>query len=178
LLVGARVREQQGGPDLDYLFAPLKRARLDYMVEKATEMGVARLRPVLTRRAVADRVNLDRMRTHTIEAAEQCGILRLPEIEPPEKLGRAIAGWDADRPLIFCDEDSEEACPFTTLARIKPGPVAVLIGPEGGFDPAERELLSSQPFVTRISLGPRILRADTAAVAALALVNAVLGDWR
>ena len=178
LSIKAKVREQSGGPDVEYLFAPLKRARLDYMVEKATEMGAARLRTVLTRRTVAERVNLERMRAHAIEAAEQCGILRLPEIAAPEKLERAIARWDAARALVFCDEDGGERCPFTALARIKPGPVAVLIGPEGGFDDAERELLSTQPFVTRISLGPRILRADTAAVAALALVNAVLGDWR
>jgi 16S rRNA (uracil1498-N3)-methyltransferase len=178
LLVREQVRAQEGGPDIDYLFAPLKRARLDYMVEKATEMGVARLRPVLTRRTVAERVNIERMRAHTVEAAEQCGILRLPEIHAPEKLDRVIAGWDNARPLVFCDEDGAEPCPFTALARIPPGPVAVLVGPEGGFDPAERELLSTQPFVTRISLGPRILRADTAAVAVLALVNAVLGDWR
>ncbi len=178
LAVRAQMRPQEGGPDIDYLFAPLKRARLDYMVEKATEMGVARLRPVLTRRTTPERVNLERMRAHAIEAAEQCGILRIPELHEPQKLERVLAGWDAARPLIFCDEDSEETCPFTALARLQPGPLAVLIGPEGGFDPAERELLSSQPFVTRISLGPRILRADTAAVAALALVNAVLGDWR
>lgn len=178
LTVEAQVRPQHGGPDIDYLFAPLKRARLDYMVEKATEMGVQRLRPVLTRRTVAERVNLERMRTHTIEAAEQCGILRLPEVCAPEPLERAIGGWKPSRPLIFCDEDGAETCPFTALAMVEPGPVAVLVGPEGGFDPAERELLSTQPYVTRISLGPRILRADTAAVAALALVNAVLGDWR
>jgi 16S rRNA (uracil1498-N3)-methyltransferase len=178
LAVKAQVRPQEGGPDIDFLFAPLKRARLDYMVEKATEMGAARLRPVLTRRTNAERVNLERMRAHTIEAAEQCGILRLPEISAPEKLERVIAAWDAGRPLVFCDEDSEERCPFTQLALIPPGPIAVLVGPEGGFDPVERDLLSSQPFVTRISLGPRILRADTAAVAVLALVNAVLGDWR
>jgi 16S rRNA (uracil1498-N3)-methyltransferase len=178
LIVRARTRAQEGGPDIDYLFAPLKRARLDYMVEKATEMGVARLRPVLTRRTVAERVNALRMRAHAIEAAEQCGILRLPEIRAPEKLEAVVAAWDTARPLIFCDEDGAEACPFTALAMIAPGPVAVLAGPEGGFDPAERELLASRPFVTRISLGPRVLRADTAAVAALALVNAVLGDWR
>jgi 16S rRNA (uracil1498-N3)-methyltransferase len=178
LVVGGQVRAQEGGPDLHYLFAPLKRARLDYMVEKATEMGVARLRPVLTRRTAVDRVNPERMRANAIEAAEQCGILRLPEVRTPEKLERVIAEWDASRPLVFCDEDGAEHCPFTALAMIEPGPIAVLVGPEGGFDPAERELLSSQPFVTRISLGPRILRADTAAVAALALVNAVLGDWR
>jgi 16S rRNA (uracil1498-N3)-methyltransferase len=178
LNVRTLARPQEGGPDIDYLFAPLKRARLDYMVEKATEMGAARLRPVLTRRTVAERVNLERMRAHVNEAAEQCGILRLPEVHAPEMLERVVAGWDAARPLVCCDEDLEETCPFTALARIPPGPVAVLVGPEGGFDPTERELLSTQPFVTRISLGPRILRADTAAVAALALVNAVLGDWR
>jgi 16S rRNA (uracil1498-N3)-methyltransferase len=178
LVVRVQTRPQEGGPDIDYLFAPLKRARLDYMVEKATEMGAGRLRPVLTRRTVAERVNVERMHAHAIEAAEQCGILRLPEIRAPEKLERVIAGWDATRPLVFCDEDSTESCPFTALARIRPGPAALLVGPEGGFDPAERELLSAQPFVTRISLGPRILRADTAAVAALALINAVLGDWR
>jgi len=178
LALAGRMRAQEGGPDIDYLFAPLKRARLDYMVEKATEMGVARLRPVLTRRTTPERVNTDRMRAHAIEAAEQCGILRIPEVHAPDKIERVIAAWDAARPLVFCDEDSDETCPFTTLARIEPGPLAVLVGPEGGFDPAERELLSRQPFVTRISLGPRILRADTAAVAALALVNAALGDWR
>jgi 16S rRNA (uracil1498-N3)-methyltransferase len=133
---------------------------------------------VLTRRTVAERVNAERMRAHAIEAAEQCGILRLPEIRAPEKLEAVVAAWNTARPLIFCDEDGAETCPFTALAMIEPGPVAVLVGPEGGFDPAERELLASRPFVTRISLGPRILRADTAAVAALALVNAVLGDWR
>jgi 16S rRNA (uracil1498-N3)-methyltransferase len=178
LALRERMRAQDSGPDIDYLFAPLKRARLDYMVEKATEMGVARLRPVLTRRTTPDRVNLDRLRVHAVEAAEQCGILRIPELHEPEKLERVIAGWDAARPLIFCDEDSEEPSPSAALARLQPGALAVLIGPEGGFDTAERELLSSQPFVTRISLGPRILRADTAAVAALALVNAALGDWR
>jgi 16S rRNA (uracil1498-N3)-methyltransferase len=178
LLVRAPVRPQEGGPDIDYLFAPLKRARLDYLVQKATEMGVARLRPVITRRTTPERVNVERMRANAIEAAEQCGILRIPEVHPPQKLENAIAGWDAARPLIFCDEGSEEHCPFTALARLEPGPLALLIGPEGGFDESERALLSSKPFVTRISLGPRILRADTAAVAALALVNAVLGDWR
>ena len=178
LLVRAQVRPQEGGPDIDYLFAPLKRARLDYLVQKATEMGVARLRPVLTHRTVAERVNVERMRANAIEAAEQCGILRIPEVSEPEKLESVVAGWDAARPLIFCDEASDERCPFTTLARLQPGPLALLIGPEGGFDESERALLSSKPFVTRISLGPRILRADTAAVAALALVNAVLGDWR
>jgi 16S rRNA (uracil1498-N3)-methyltransferase len=178
LSVGERVRPQEGGPDIDYLFAPLKRARLDYMVEKATEMGVATLRPILTARTTPARVNIERMRAHAIEAAEQCGILRIPDLHEPERLERTIAEWDGARALVFCDEASEEACPFTALARIAPGPLAVLVGPEGGFDVRERDLLARQPFVTRISLGPRILRADTAAVAALALVNAALGDWR
>jgi 16S rRNA (uracil1498-N3)-methyltransferase len=178
LLVGPRTRPQEGGPDIAYLFAPLKRSRLDYMVQKATEMGVARLSPVLTHRTVAERVNTERMRANAIEAAEQCGILRVPAVDEPIKLERAVAGWEASRALIFCDEGSEDADPLAVLGRLRPGPLALLVGPEGGFDEAERELLSTQPFVTRISLGPRILRADTAAVAALALVNAVLGDWR
>jgi 16S rRNA (uracil1498-N3)-methyltransferase len=178
LFVRAEVRPQEGGPDIEYLFAPLKRARLDYLVQKATEMGVARLRPVLTHRTTPERVNVERMRANAIEAAEQCGILRIPEVTEPEKLEAVLAGWDGTRPLIFCDEASEERCPFTTLARLQPGPLALLIGPEGGFDDSERAKLLAKPFVTPISLGPRILRADTAAVAALALVNAVLGDWR
>jgi 16S rRNA (uracil1498-N3)-methyltransferase len=178
LRVEAQTRPQEGGPDIDYLFAPLKRARLDYMVQKATEMGVARLRPVVTRRTVAERVNLERMRANAIEAAEQCGVLRIPEVMATEKLETVLAGWDASRRLVFCDESSEQRCPLITLAQLKQGPLALLIGPEGGFDDAERALLASKAFVARISLGPRILRADTAAVAALALVNATLGDWR
>jgi len=178
LLVGAQVRGQQGGPDIDYLFAPLKRARLDYLVQKATEMGVARLKPVLTRRTTPERVNMQRMRANAVEAAEQCGILRIPELHAPAKLERVVAGWDAGRMLVFCDEGSDQSGPLAMLAKLRPGPLALLIGPEGGFAEAERELLSSKPFVTRIPLGPRILRADTAAVAALALLNAVLGDWR
>jgi 16S rRNA (uracil1498-N3)-methyltransferase len=178
LTVASRTRPQETGPDIAYLFAPLKRARLDYMVQKATEMGAARLWPVLTRRTVAERVNVERMRANAIEAAEQCGILHVPAVDEPAKLERVVAGWDATRPLIFCDEGSEHADPLVVLGRLRPGPLALLVGPEGGFDEAERELLSTQPFVTRISLGPRILRADTAAVAALALVNAALGDWR
>ena len=178
LVVEAQVRAQQEGPDIDYLFAPLKRARLDYLVQKATEMGVARLKPVLTRHTTPERVNMQRMRANAVEAAEQCGILRIPEVDAPEKLERVVAGWDAARMLIFCDEGSDQSDPLATLAKLRPGPLALLIGPEGGFAEAERELLSSKPFVTRIPLGPRILRADTAAVAALALLNAVLGDWR
>ena len=173
-----RVRLQGSGPDLHYLFAPLKRSRLDYMVQKATELGVARLQPVLTRRTIAERVKLDRMRANAIEAAEQCGILHVPEVCEPLKFERAIAGWNPSRRLIFCDEAAAIADPIRALTALEPGPTAVLIGPEGGFDPAERELLLAQPFTLAISLGPRIMRADTAAIAALTLVNAVLGDWR
>jgi 16S rRNA (uracil1498-N3)-methyltransferase len=176
--LGEQTRLQEGGPDVDYLFAPLKRARLDYMVEKATEMGVASLRPVLTRRTTPERVNLDRMRANAIEAAEQCGILRIPDVRQPERLERLLLEWDGTRTLVFCDENSDIADPLAALANVKSQPVALLIGPEGGFDPSERKLLLAQRFVIGISLGSRILRADTAAVAALALVNAVAGDWR
>lgn len=172
------VRAQTGGPDLTYIFAPLKRARLDYMVQKATEMGAARLVPVLTRHTVAERVNLDRMRANAIEAAEQCGILRVPEIAEPRKLAALLQSWDASRALIFCDEDAEQSNPLSTLALLHPGPLAVLVGPEGGFSPDERDMIRALPQATALSLGPRIMRADTAAIAALALVNAALGDWR
>jgi 16S rRNA (uracil1498-N3)-methyltransferase len=178
LIIAARTRSQAGGPDLHYLFAPLKRARLDYIVQKATEMGVARLQPVLTRHTVAERVNGDRMRANVIEAAEQCGILRVPEVAAPERLERVLASWDVSRRLIFCDEGAPIADPVSALRDLAPAPLAVLIGPEGGFAPEEREALIALPFVVRIAMGPRIMRADTAAVAALALVNAVLGDWR
>lgn len=177
LVVSDQVRAQQGGPDIDYLFAPLKRSRLDYMVQKAVEMGVGRLCPVITRRTIADRVNGERMRANVIEAAEQCGVLRVPEVSEPVKLEAAIASWDASRRLILADEEAEVANPLAALAHVAAGPVAVLIGPEGGFDPSERELLLGKPYVTRVSLGPRIMRADTAAVALLAVVNATLGDW-
>lgn len=173
-----QTRPQSGGPDIHYLFAPLKKARLDYMGQKATEMGVAVLRPVITQRTIAERVNLDRMRANIIEAAEQCGILRLPEICEPEKLLHVLDGWPQDRALIFADEAAEIASPVEALGRVPDGPVALLVGPEGGFDEAEREALRRKPFVHVISLGDRIMRADTAAVAALALINAVRGDWR
>lgn len=178
LAIERQTRPQSNGPDIHYLFAPLKRARLDYMVQKATEMGVARLQPVLTRHTIAERVNGERMRANVIEAAEQCGILSVPEVTAPERLDRVLATWDAGRRLIFCDEGAPIADPVAALREIAPGPLAVLIGPEGGFAPEEREALIALPFVTRIAMGPRIMRADTAAVAALSLVNAVLGDWR
>lgn len=175
----AKVREQTGGPAIDYLFAPLKRARLDYMVQKAVELGVARLAPVITRRTIAERVNLARMRANAIEAAEQCGVLRLPAIAEPQRLEAALESWEPTRPLVVCDEAAPIASPIAALAKLSVGaPVGVLVGPEGGFAPEERAALNARPFVVTISLGPRIMRADTAAVAALAIVNAVLGDWR
>jgi 16S rRNA (uracil1498-N3)-methyltransferase len=173
-----QTRAQEDGPDIDYLFAPLKRSRLDYMVQKAAEMGVARLRPVLTQHTVAERVNTERMRSNAIEAAEQCGILRVPEVAAPEKLEKLIAGWDESRSLIFCDEGAEVTSPLQALNGLQGAKLAVLVGPEGGFSDAEQRLLRGKPYARMISLGPRILRADTAAVAALAIVNAVAGDWR
>jgi 16S rRNA (uracil1498-N3)-methyltransferase len=171
-------RPQVDGPDLHYVFAPLKHARLDYMVQKAAELGVSHLQPVLTRRTIAGRVNLERMRANAIEAAEQCGVLRVPSVGEPQKLDALLDSWDRDRRLIFCDEAADIASPLAALADVAQGPLAVLIGPEGGFDPAERQMLREKAFTTAISLGPRIMRADTAAVAALTLVNATLGDWR
>jgi 16S rRNA (uracil1498-N3)-methyltransferase len=173
-----RVRPQSAGQDLHYLFAPLKRSRLDYMVQKATELGVNRLQPVLTRRTQAERVNLERMRANVVEAAEQCGVLSLPEVGEPAKLEAVLAGWQPVRRLIFCDEAADLASPVEVLAGVPRGPLAVLIGPEGGFTLEERSQLRRLAFVTTVSLGPRIMRADTAAVAVLALVNATLGDWR
>jgi 16S rRNA (uracil1498-N3)-methyltransferase len=173
-----QTRPQEAGPDLHYLFAPLKRARLDYMVQKATELGASALRPVITRHTVAERVKSERLIANAIEAAEQCGILRVPEIREPEKLGKLLDGWDEGRRLIFADEQAPHVSPLEALKTLTPGPLAVLIGPEGGFEREERAALVAKPFVLPISLGPRVMRADTAAVAALALVNAVLGDWR
>lgn len=177
LICEERVREQEDGPDIDYLFAPLKRSRLDYMVQKAVEMGVARLRPVLTQHTIAERVNLDRMRANAVEAAEQCGILRVPEVFDPVKLEKALESWDEARTLVFCDESAAVANPVEALGGIARGKLSLLVGPEGGFSEAEQKLLRAKPYAKAISLGPRILRADTAAVAALAVVNTVAGDW-
>jgi len=173
-----RLRMQTTPGAIEYLFAPLKKARLDYMVQKATEMGVSALRPVMTAFTVADRVNLARMRANAIEAAEQCNLLYIPEVVPPQPLEGVLADWPQERRLIFCDEAAPLASPLAALSALEPGPLAVLIGPEGGFNDKERSVLHEASFATPISLGPRVMRADTAAVAALALVNAVLGDWR
>ncbi len=170
-------RAQPAAPDLVYLFAPLKAARLDYMAQKAVEMGAGVLQPVLTRFTQVSRLNLDRLAANAVEAAEQCGILALPQVRPEKPLAAALAELEPERLLVFCDEAADLRDPLTALQAQSPGPLAVLIGPEGGFDEAERTSILNRERVLRLSLGPRILRADTAAVAALAIVQATLGDW-
>lgn len=180
LALEEQVRPQPAPRDLAYAFAPLKHARLDYMVQKAVEMGATALCPVITRRTQAARVNAERMRANAIEAAEQCGILCLPRIDPDARFDAWLAAVPGDRLLVFCDEDAQGAALPALAAHAQDGerPLTLLIGPEGGFDPAERAALLQRPNVLRLSLGPRILRADTAAVAALAVIQAALGDWR
>jgi 16S rRNA (uracil1498-N3)-methyltransferase len=182
LIAETQTRPQTGAADLHYLFAPLKHARLDYMVQKAVELGASRLQAVITRHTQVARVNLDRMRANAIEAAEQCGILTLAEIGEPLDLDRALRQLESNRLLVFCDEGAEQSDPVTALTAVRGNkgspPVAVLIGPEGGFAEEERSALLRRPNVVRLLLGPRIMRADTAAIAALSLVQAVLGDWR
>ena len=173
-----QTRPQDQLPDIAYVFAPLKHARLDYVVQKAVEMGAASLQPVVTRHTQVSRVNTERMRANVIEAAEQCGILSLAEVAEPVPLERYLGQRVAGRLLVFCDEAADVGDP---LAALKGGAgsngIDVLIGPEGGFAEEERALLMKQPNILRLALGPRILRADTAGVAALALVQAALGDW-
>jgi 16S rRNA (uracil1498-N3)-methyltransferase len=177
LLIGARTRPQDRLPDLAYVFAPLKHARLDYMVQKAVEMGASSLQPVLTRFTQVARVNGERMRANVIEAAEQCGILSLAAVADPVPLARFLGERDSQRLLVFCDEAADAADPLRALHGGPSGSngIDLLIGPEGGFAEEERATLLRQPQTLRLSLGPRILRADTAAVAALALVQATLG---
>jgi len=179
LTIMAQTRPQDRLPDIAYVFAPLKHARLDYMVQKAVEMGASRLQPVLTRFTQVSRVNSERMRANVIEAAEQCGILSLANVAEPVPLDRFVSQRDARRLLVFCDEAADVADPLQALRNgsSASGGVDILIGPEGGFAEEERALLLRQSMVLRLALGPRILRADTAGVAALALVQAALGDW-
>jgi 16S rRNA (uracil1498-N3)-methyltransferase len=182
LHIEEQTRVQPRAGDLHYLFAPLKRDRLDYLAQKAVEMGASRLQPVMTRHTQVERVNLARLRANAIEAAEQCGILNLAEVFDAQPLSQALEALAPARRLVFCDEDAPVADPVTALARAREegaaGGLAVLIGPEGGFAEDERAMLLKRPGIVRLALGPRILRADTAAVAALGLVQAVLGDWR
>jgi 16S rRNA (uracil1498-N3)-methyltransferase len=178
LTVERKVRSPAPEPDLWLLFAPIKRARLDWLVEKATELGVSMLMPVWTARTQAERLNLERLRARAIEAAEQSERLSVPELRSPEALGRVLAGWPAERCLIFCDESGAGEPIGAAAARLPVGPVALLIGPEGGFDQTELDALDKLSFVSRVGLGPRVLRAETAALAALAVYQATAGDWR
>jgi 16S rRNA (uracil1498-N3)-methyltransferase len=173
LRVGARLREREPVPDLWLLFAPIKRGRIDWLVEKATELGVARLVPVTTRRTIVDRLNLARLRAHAIEAAEQCERSALPELAEPRKLDAVLRDWPEARILYFADEGGGD--PFAAAAAA--GPAAILIGPEGGFTEEERAAIRALPQARPVSLGPRILRADTAALAAISLWMAAAGDW-
>jgi 16S rRNA (uracil1498-N3)-methyltransferase len=178
LTIMAQTRAQDRLPDLAYVFAPLKHARLDYMVQKAVEMGASSLQPVLTRFTQVSRVNSERMRANVIEAAEQCGILSLAEVAEPVALDRYLGARVPGRLLVFCDEAADTANPLAALLNLTAADgVDILIGPEGGFAEEERAVLLRQPRILRLSLGPRVLRADTAGVAALALVQAALGDW-
>jgi 16S rRNA (uracil1498-N3)-methyltransferase len=190
LQVEAQSRPQTFGPDLDLILALVKRGPLETIVEKATELGARRIRLVTTRRTNADHAKLERLRAIAAEAAEQTGRLDVPDIVEPQKLERLLDGWEAERRLMFCDEAGDDPAAewggtggrarpaLEALAGQAAGPWAVLIGPEGGFDPQERARLRGLDVVTPVSLGPRILRADTAAIAALTLWQAALGDWR
>ena len=179
LSVAERTREQPQAGDLHVLFAPLKHARLDYVVQKAVEMGATRLVPVITRHTQVARVNVERMRANVVEAAQQCGILMLAEVAEPLPFAAALDALAPERLLVFCDENAEVKDPLAALGALRADAgIAVIIGPEGGFSDEERAALLRRPHVAHISLGPRILRADTAAVAAMAVVQAVLGDWR
>jgi len=180
LSILAQTRPQDRLPDIAYVFAPLKHARLDYMVQKAVEMGASALQPVLTRHTQVSRVNVERMRANVIEAAEQCSILSLAAVAEPVALDRFLEKRETSRLLVFCDEAADIGNPIEALQQglTATAGIDVLIGPEGGFAEEERARLLRQPRTLRLSLGPRILRADTAGVAALALVQAALGDWR
>jgi 16S rRNA (uracil1498-N3)-methyltransferase len=177
LRVQKRTRAQTKLPDLWLLFAPIKRQRIDFVAEKATELGAAVLQPVITRRTVVDRVNLERLKAHAVEAAEQCGLLAVPDLRAPLDLVHLLDEWDGARRILYCDESGTAPPARDALAQAARGPWAVLVGPEGGFDDAEQAMLRTHPASLAVSLGPRIMRADTAAIAALALIQATLGDW-
>jgi len=174
----AQVRTQPPHPDFVYCFAPLKQGRLDYLVQKAVEMGAGLLQPVITQHTQMSTIGTDRLRANVIEAAEQCGILAIPHVEDAVKLDRVLWLWEPGRRLIFCDEGADTNNPVPILSSIAERKLGLLIGPEGGFSEEERQQLRALPFVTAIPLGPRILRADTAAVAALAIIQATVGDWQ
>ena len=178
LVCEKQIAPQDEVPDLWLAFAPIKKTPADYVVQKATELGVRALIPVFTRRTIAGRVKLDRVRANAIEAAEQSGRVSVPEVREPVSLAALVAKWPKERRLIFCDEAGDARPIAEALAKESDSPFAIITGPEGGFDPSERDLLRAQPFVLPVSLGGRILRADTAALAALAVWQSVKGDWR
>lgn len=175
LVCAEQTRPLQTPPDLWLLFAPIKKARTDFIVEKAAEMGAARICPVQTDFTNSERIRQDRLQAHAVEAAEQCGGTYVPEVAELSKLSTLLGAWPADRRLMFCDET--RAGDGLTLGQAGPGPWAILIGPEGGFSPAERDRLMAMDAAMPVSLGPRILRADTAAVAAMTVWQQALGDW-
>ena len=178
LVAEAPGQPQRRAPDLWLLFAPIKKARTDFIVEKAAELGVARVQPVFTRLTNAERLKPERLRAHAIEASEQCGETWVPEVAEPVRLEAALEAWEPGRRLMFCDEMRDAAPAAEALAAAERGPWAILIGPEGGFTAEEAARLRATPQVLRVTLGPRVLRADTAAVAAITLWQATLGDWR
>ncbi|RAK60033.1 16S rRNA (uracil(1498)-N(3))-methyltransferase [Phenylobacterium hankyongense] len=173
----AQARPQASGSDLELVIAVVKRGRLETIVEKAAELGAARVRPVFTERTNADRVRVERLAAIATEAAEQTGRLDVPEICEPVKLEKLVAGWPEGRRLLFCDEAGDAAPALAALRGQPEGPWSILIGPEGGFSAKEREMLRALPYATPAGLGPRILRADTAAISAMTLWQAALGDW-
>lgn len=174
LRLTSKLRAREAVPDLWLLFAPIKKGPIDWLVEKATELGASRLQPVITQRTIVDRLNLDRLRANAIEAAEQCDRTALPELAEPVKLPALLKSWDASRTLIFADETG--GTPLLEIA--KSGPTAILIGPEGGFTPEERAMIRATAGAVAASLGPRILRAETAAAAAISAWMSIAGDWR
>ena len=176
LHVNGRLRDREGVPDIWLLAAPIKKARIDLIAEKACELGVARYQPIITRRTVIERLNLERLRSHMVEAAEQCGRTALPELAEPVKLAAMLKSWPKERTVFFADDGGGE--PFAGAAATHQGPAAILIGPEGGFDDEERAMIRALPQAVSISLGPRILRAETAAIAALSIWMGSAGDWR
>ena len=177
LVAEEQTKPQTNPPDLWLLFAPIKKVRTDFIVEKAAEMGVRRIKPVFTRFTNSERVNVNRMEAHSVEAAEQCGLVSVPTMDALVRLNEALGDWPANRKLMFCDETADHGAAQAALSAAGDGPWAILIGPEGGFAEDEVARLRAAPFATPVSLGPRILRADTAAVAALTMWQATLGDW-
>ncbi|MBU6298014.1 MAG: 16S rRNA (uracil(1498)-N(3))-methyltransferase [Alphaproteobacteria bacterium] len=172
-----RTAPQTEVPDLWLVFAPIKKTPADYLTQKATELGVRALQPVVTRRTIVQRVNLERMHANAVEAAEQSERLSVPEVREPQSFDKLLAAWPSERRILFCDEAGEAPPIAEALAAAPSGPWAIFTGPEGGFDPVERTALRAQPVVTAVSLGKRILRADTAALSALSIWQAIKGDW-